>query len=1338
MIGFRLMNYSLKEFVNLFKRNISAFTYQKLIHLRIRLPIYLGVFLFLFINPFVVDSQRPLRYMVESLDINKNLNSSDISALFQDKDGFIWVGTKPGISRYDGYDFQNFTKAGDHYLGQIHDIAEDNSGTLWIGGINGLFYFQDGRFHSVLLEKNNIRTLHIDKNKELWVGGLGFVPFVLSQVQLSKLKQNQSVAQVPIVSVLEWKKKISSLRVWDIDTDDNGHVWLGLDNQRASFDEKQLNVHWEDRNTKHEYCAIAAINKDSVFWGSEGTGAIFQNGNKSRQVTESATYSFCETDTSLYFLTTMELVELKQGKWDTLHTFSTYSHLYFKEMILDKEGNFWIGANGNLLKLTPSYFQNWSVESNNLLHSNHSIAQLSNGDLIVGSSKEKILKFENNDFVPFSRLNVPLNSFTGAIFPDDDWIWYATSMSGIIRQREGVSEYFNLENGLRDKGQYFFYKSSKEALWSGGENGITNIINDQLGNVSFINYIVDLEGEDFPLFLDLSEGPDGTIWAISDKGLFCLKNNILRRWAFPGPATLYPIITGIKTDSNNQLWLSTQGEGLWQCQFNKQNEPELIRQYTIKDGLLSNVILDIHQDKNNQLWLVSQNGICNLDFGSTELICQCYDQNDGWPNAPSSHYQLLESKDGMLWAVGSTSISRFPLYKMPKNKVNPQTFITDIQLFDGKEDIYQHAENSKDNFQLPKNLLLPHNKNFLRFYYTTTSHTKSGKNTFRFMLEGLDPEWNEGNINRSIMYPGLQSGTFTFKVQAKNNDGLLGSDFASFSFEILSPWYLRWWAIFGFACLLSSIFWFSYKFRQRRRKAEQETLRLKELDAFKTRFYSNITHEFRTPLTVIQGMADELEKHPDQQSHKKLSLIKKNSRNLLSLVNQMLDLSRLQAGKITPDLKQEDAITFLKYLVESHESFAKLQYLGLQFYTEEQEIVMDFDAKKVERVITNLLSNAIKFTPEHGKILVVAKKVKKGGQAFLQVKVKDSGIGISPEQLTHIFDRFHQVNAIYDNQGTGIGLALVKELTEIMHGSIEVESELDKGSTFLLSIPIQNKAPLNVKVSQHEFTPLPVSKISKKQELILADNGLPILLIIEDNVDVTYYLQTCLEDQYQILTRRDGKSGVVKALEVLPDIIISDVMMPEMDGFEVCKILKEDERTSHIPIILLTAKATAEDKLEGLTQGADAYLTKPFEKEELMIRLNNLMDVRHKLQKKYSSSLISSHSATKPIETKEDTFIEKVEKIILGNIEDEDFSVNELARTLLLSRSQVHRKIKALTGMSTAIYIRSVRLRKSKELLPNEELSISEIAYQVGFKSPVYFSQVFKETFGMSPSATRK
>lgn len=1303
----------------------------------IRIAFLLGIYLVSL--PAIAQTVSSPRYIVESLGNKQGLNSSDVSALYQDKDGFIWVGTQPGVSKLDSYEVQNFTKVGEGYLGQIHSIIEDQAGTLWIGGVNGLFFYQEGQFHPTQFQQYGVRALHVSQANELWVGGSNFVPFVLTESELEKIKSGQKITHHPIVSQEEWESKMASFWVWDIDTDDKGKVWLALDNQRASFDGTDLQLHYTGRVNSHGTNVVVAINADSIYWGAEHIGAMLQKGGQFHRMTDPSTSIMTETDSSTYFLTAMDLLERNNGQWDTLHTFSTYAHLYFKEMILDREGNFWIGAEGDLLKLTPTPFKTWSVVDDPLLHANYSIAQLPNNEILIGSSKEHILKVKDDGFAPFVSIDAPHNSFTGAIYADKrGWIWYGTSMGGIIVDRKGVQETYQVKDGLADKGQYLFYEDSNGGLWSGGEHAITRIKVDDQGEITFENFIAEFEGDAFPLFQNIMESPDGTIWAVSDKGLFRVKGNKLISWSFPAPVTPYPIITGLAIDTQHQLWLSTQGEGLWQCRFNEKNEPVLIHQWSAKDGLLSDVVLNVHVDEEDQIWAVSQSGICCLADPSNEWLIRCYDESDGWLNQPSSQMQLLESTDSMLWAVGTTAITVFPLYSLPINPVAPNSFITQVQLFEGKEDIYRFAENKEGDGGLPQNLSLPFNKNFLRFHFTTTSHTKEKKNKFRYILEGLDPDWNEGSQTRNILYPGLQAGTYTFKVKAANNDGIWEQKMTTFSFTILSPWYQTWWAYTLMILVLSAISYYAYRFRLDRKLQQQETFRLKELDRFKTRFYSNITHEFRTPLTVIQGMTDELEKDLQDQPQKKLNLIKKNSQKLLGLVNQILDLSKLRAGKLVPVLEQSDITLFLKYLLEAHESLAGLKQISLQFQAEKQPLIMDFDPKQLQLVVTNLISNAIKFTPEQGEIMVVVSQLASSGKASLEIQVRDNGMGISAEDLPLIFDRFHQASPTYESQGSGVGLALVKELVEFMNGSISVESELGKGSTFFLRFPIQNDAPLMASPRPQEFQVGTITEGPIEETVIPAKNGLPVLLIIEDNIDVTYYLKGCLENEYQVLTCSNGEAGIEKAFELIPDLIISDVMMPKMDGFEVCRRIKTDVRTNHIPIILLTARAAMEDKLMGLDQGADAYLVKPFEKTELLIRLNKLMEVRRVLQQKYSSALLNGQDQSKAVDNPIDVFMKKIEKAIIEGFQNEEFSVNELAEVVHLSRSHVHRKIKALTGMSTAIYIRKVRLQKSKELLQTTDLAISEIAYQVGFKSPVYFSQVFKETFGESPRKLRK
>ncbi len=515
---------------------------------------------------------------------------------------------------------------------------------------------------------------------------------------------------------------------------------------------------------------------------------------------------------------------------------------------------------------------------------------------------------------------------------------------------------------------------------------------------------------------------------------------------------------------------------------------------------------------------------------------------------------------------------------------------------------------------------------------------------------------------------------------------------------------------------------------------QKEALKYKEINEFKSRLYTNITHEFRTPLTVIMGMTEQLQNEPKKNIQPKLETIERNSKQLLDLVIQLLDLSRLEEGSLKPKYVQGEIINFLSYITESYQSFALSKKRTLSFYSEvESDFLIDYDAEKMQRILINLLSNALKFTPEQGHIHVVVKKDKKD----LLVIVKDNGQGIPKEALPLIFDRFYQVDDSMNGAGgTGIGLALVMELTQLLDGKIDVESEVDKGTIFKLKFPIRNNAELEKtdapQIEEHLIPskanePSIIPNSTTTQE-VFGDEK-PILLIIEDNIDVAEYLESCLSPNYKFIFARNGERGIEEAIENIPDIIISDVMMPNKNGFEVCETLKTDSRTNHIPIILLTAKTTKEDRLEGLSHGADAYLSKPFNKQELLIRLDKLVELRKNILEK---------NDLKEAEKPQDEFLQKVYNVVLENIEDEDFDVPRLCKKLEISRSQLHRKITALTNHSTTKFVRIIRLQEANRLLKTGDFNISEVAYKVGYKNPGNFSTHFKSHFEISPSETRK
>jgi len=528
------------------------------------------------------------------------------------------------------------------------------------------------------------------------------------------------------------------------------------------------------------------------------------------------------------------------------------------------------------------------------------------------------------------------------------------------------------------------------------------------------------------------------------------------------------------------------------------------------------------------------------------------------------------------------------------------------------------------------------------------------------------------------------------------------------------------------------IFFFSlYAVNLYSKMEQRETQRQKELNDAKTRLYHNITHEFRTPLTVILGLADAVKSGQHNHIPLKMDTIIKNGKSLLQLVDQMLDLSKLESGRVTVQKIHTNIVPFLKYVFQLQQFYAEEKRINMSFYSESQAYEMDFDPEKTSAIISNLLNNAIKFTSEGGMISMHVSQ----SNEKLHIRMRDNGVGIPAEKMEKIFDRFYQVDGNLSRKvgGAGIGLALTRELVNLMNGSVDVQSIPGQETVFTVHLPVRNEAQ---KVGRIESPKVVLEgnrrSVFPEEFPESSANGHKQLLIVEDNTDVVAYLKACYHDYFSISVAVDGKEGYRLAIDQVPDIIISDVMMPGMDGFELCKELKEDFRTSHIPIILLTAKADIPSRIEGLEQGADAYVVKPFNQQELLVRMQKLLELRRKLFKRYSNGNGIEFSSD-PVVQKEDAFFKRLNESINKNLGDENFDIHKLCEDMAMSKSQLYRKFKALTNDSAARYIRRQRMKRAKELLQTTDMNIKEVGYEVGMKSPSTFSQLFKEEFGESP-----
>jgi DNA-binding response OmpR family regulator/nitrogen-specific signal transduction histidine kinase len=540
--------------------------------------------------------------------------------------------------------------------------------------------------------------------------------------------------------------------------------------------------------------------------------------------------------------------------------------------------------------------------------------------------------------------------------------------------------------------------------------------------------------------------------------------------------------------------------------------------------------------------------------------------------------------------------------------------------------------------------------------------------------------------------------------------------------------------------------------RQQRKLEELEARHLKELNEFKDRFFTNITHEFRTPLTIIKGMANLIRARPGEWMGTGLQKIETNSDILLRLVNQILNLAKTKAGSTSVNLVRRDVNKYLAYLVEQFSSEALRREIDLRFTSAGEPFDMDFDPEILMHIITNLVFNALKYTPEGGRVEVTT-GVKDNGKMFWFL-VKDTGIGIEREHLDRLFDRFYRIEHQLSPGGTGIGLALTKEMVLLLQGTISVASIKGEGSEFTVLLPITRNAPLSdtpevadlIMVTDDQYEKVsssgePLYPRQFHEELLSAGAivpaKLPLLLIVEDSSDVVLYLQAILKYEYRIEVAGNGSIGMNKALENVPDIILSDVMMPVMDGIELLEKVKNDIRTSHIPVVMLTAKADIDSRLTGLERGADVYLAKPVDEKELHIQLKNLIDLRKKLHERYASLENLPKTSDKYIQ-KEDEFMIKVRQVLETNLEEDEFGVSQLCSELSVSRAQLYRKFKSVSNKTVADYFKSLRLYKAKELLLTTDLNVTEVTFMVGFKNISYFSREFSHEFGKSPSEFRK
>ncbi len=717
------------------------------------------------------------------------------------------------------------------------------------------------------------------------------------------------------------------------------------------------------------------------------------------------------------------------------------------------------------------------------------------------------------------------------------------------------------------------------------------------------------------------------------------------------------------------------------------------------------------------------------------------------------------SKDGEIFLGTDNGMISFYPDSIRLNQYVAPIKITDFKIqnrtvLPGDKSVLQKSITYMDKLELK------HNQDHLSFEFAILNYLDPELNQYKYILEGLDKDWIYSGSRNFAIYSNLKPGNYTFRVTGSNNDGIWNPSGTSLGITINPPPWLTWWAyvVYGFILIGIILLYRRYllsrtKLRTAVEIERMEKEKVEELDHMRSRFFANISHEFRTPLTLLLGPIEELTKNlPALSATNKglLQTMKRNSQRLQHLVSQLLDISKLETGKVKIQVSEGNLTEFIRTIILSFLSLAESKNIRYEFDLPEIPWQVYFDGDKLEKILTNLVSNAFKFTPSGNDIKITLKYISEDGNdapLFAEISVQDTGRGIPAEKLARIFDRFFQVSDsdTREQEGTGIGLALTKEMVELYRGEAHVESEIGVGSTFTVKLPISKvlfKEDEIAKVASGEEH-IPVKPIFEPAEpdkrgltdsyTRVKDKNTPVLLIVEDNNDLRNYISRNLSDMYQILEAENGKQGRNMAIENIPDLVITDLMMPEMDGTELCQHLKNDPRTDHIPVIMLTAKADRSSMLEGLKTGADDYLIKPFDAEELQVRVRNLIEQRKKLRERFRKEFLTDQAGYK-LPAPEDEFMIRVLDCMEQHMTKSEFNVEQMGKELSLSRMQLYRKILAMTDHTPSELIRNTRLKMAARMFVEGHKNVTRVMLSVGFDTSVHFAQYFRELFGINPS----
>ncbi|MEN8194076.1 MAG: two-component regulator propeller domain-containing protein [Bacteroidota bacterium] len=1339
------------------------------------------------------------------MSIKDGLPSDALKCVIQDHLGFIWVASASGLSKYDGYEFVNYyyneNDTNSAIRSNIVNIMEDSEGDIWAATNGGLSIFlrDEDRFVSYTPEKNNphslsdnrIVRLFQDSEGNMWIGtrrgGLNFVKEEFFKNKSTGLKF-QHIRLDKSVEGSEW--------INDILEDIDKNIWVCSNNGLIKISKEKIEliqpIESELYNGANHFRCIV---KDSqgIFWiGTDRNGIARFNHSTNvfnfypfgdrpihhysyspnrimSLLLNGDEYLFAgpidgsNTGIIRFNRNTKEYYVFNHNPFDPNSV--AYSNVYVRSIIEDNIGNIWFTQNEGKLNIIHKrknlfqYYRKYTEKRNEIIFSRETRMIETKDGKIWFASENGLFQYwpDENRFEKIEAINqtdeCTLNDKCWKIVEDKDGNLWTGGHNQKLRKYNPVTREITCLNKkikLNNPDIHSILADKSGNMWFGTWMGGVDMFNaktNKIVNYKFRTKNVEHYVED--MILEICEDSSNSIWiAPNIDQLYKLDKNTgnVKRINFPRGIGFN---CDLFVDSKNRLWVGMKMGGIFL--FN--TEDDSYRRINTDHGLPSNnFVTGFSEDIYGNIYCCTDSYLIKLNKNA---------QLERYYNIATEDEDLYQTyyikRTKELYIISDKGFYRFFADSLKPNLLSPKMVLTDIKLMDKSLEINEDSP-LKSHINVAKEIVLEHWQHDITIQYAGIHYVSPSENKYKYMLENYDPHWRNAGKKREATYTNLEHGQYTFKVLGSNSDGIWATEPAKLSIIINTPWWLTWWAYLIYVLVFITILWYLYLLQRKRLRIihdlemkEFETVKLKEVDQMKSKFFANISHEFRTPLTLIKGPVERLLDNEKVDDPKKIyRMIKRNSERLLNLINELLDLSKLESGKMKLSSQRADIVSFTKGIAMSFESLAEKKDIQISITSSSNLIELYFDKEKMQQILANLLSNAFKFTPNGGKITVnIEEKII---DRNIYIKITDNGIGIPQQELPKIFDRFYQIvnSNAEEIEGTGIGLSLVKELVEIHHGKITVESEegnlpagqsADKagGTAFTLSFPIGSK---HLKDEEMIYNDLELKfRDDEDNEALIISTGMeeekPLILIVEDNKDVRDFIKTILENEYKLYEAEDGEDGYQKAVEYMPDLIVSDIMMPKMSGDNLCAKLKKNQITSHIPIILLTAKSSGEDRINGLEIGADDYLIKPFNDKELLARMNNLIVQRRNLREKYLKEA-EIHPTEVAVTSIDKIFIERMIKIVEENISNPVFSVGQLADDIFVSRSQLYRKFSSVLGEKPNDFIRKYRIKRAADLIKQNFGNITDVAYEVGFDSLSYFSRCFKKIYKQSPHEYEK